>query len=234
MIEIRELHTLQEQFHARMIFDSVWPASNESQITSNMLQAMVHSGSYLVGVFDDRKVVGASFAFPSIAPEIHLHSHMTAFIDGYRDRGLGTLVKMHQWSWAKARGYQSITWTYDPLVRRNARFNILKLGADLISYHPNFYGNMADELNNGDESDRIMVRWDTTTIAPQPRKEILDPPIDADLIPLPHDIVEIRRNDPELNQKYRFEVRIAFQDAFASGKKVIGFSANNEYVLEQS
>ncbi len=234
MIELRELHTLQEQFHARMVFDSVWPSSNESQITSNMLQAMVHSGSYLVGVFDDRKVVGASFAFPSIAPEIHLHSHMTAFIDGYRDRGLGTLVKMHQWSWAKARGYQSITWTYDPLVRRNARFNILKLGADLISYHPNFYGNMADELNNGDESDRIMVRWDTTTIAPQPRKEILDPPIDADLIPLPHDIVEIRRNDPELNQKYRFEVRIAFQDAFASGKKVIGFSANNEYVLEQS
>ncbi|HEY4898281.1 MAG TPA: hypothetical protein VIH79_01015 [Candidatus Nanopelagicaceae bacterium] len=234
MIEIRELHTLQEQFHARMVFDSVWPSSNESQITSNMLQAMVHSGSYLVGVFDDRKVVGASFAFPSIAPEIHLHSHMTAFIDGYRDRGLGTLVKMHQWSWAKARGYQSITWTYDPLVRRNARFNILKLGADLISYHPNFYGNMADELNNGDESDRIMARWDTTTIAPQPRNEILDPPIDADLIPLPHDIVEIRRNDPELNQKYRFEVRIAFQDAFASGKKVIGFSANNEYVLEQS
>lgn len=193
---------------------------------------MVHSGSYLVGVFDERKVVGASFAFPSIEPETHLHSHMTAFIDGYRDRGLGTQVKMHQWSWAKERGYKSITWTYDPLVRRNARFNILKLGADLISYHQNFYGNMADELNNGDESDRIMVRWDTTTIAPQPRQEIFEPPYDAELIPLPIDIVEIRRQDPELCQKYRFEVRAAFMDSFASGKKVIGFSANNEYILE--
>jgi len=230
--QIRELHTLQEQFHARMIFDSVWPASNETQITSNMLQAMVHSGSYLVGIFDNKKVVGASFAFPSIEPEIHLHSHMTAFIDEYRDRGLGTQVKMHQWEWAKARGYKSITWTYDPLVRRNAKFNILKLGADLISYHPNFYGNMADDLNNGDESDRIMVRWDTTTVAPQPRKEIFEPPIDAQLIPLPQDIVEIRRHDPELSQKNRFEVRTSFMDAFATGKKVIGFSANNEYVLE--
>ena len=232
MTQIRELHTLQEQFHARMIFDSVWPASNESQITSNMLQAMVHSGSYLVGIFDNKKVVGASFAFPSIEPEIHLHSHMTAFIDEYRDRGLGTLVKMHQWEWAKARGYKSITWTYDPLVRRNAKFNILKLGADLISYHPNFYGNMADELNNGDESDRIMVRWDTTAVAPLPGKEIFNPPYDAQLIPLPQDIVEIRRHDPELSQKYRFEVRDSFTDAFAAGKKVIGFSANNEYVLE--
>ena len=232
MVEIRELRTLQEQFHARMIFDSVWPASNETQITSNMLQAMVHSGSYLVGVFDRKKIVGASFAFPSIEPETHLHSHMTAFIDEYRDQGFGTQVKMHQWSWAKQHGYKSITWTYDPLVRRNAKFNILKLGADLISYLPNFYGNMADELNTGDESDRIMVRWDTTVSAPQPRAEIFEPPYDAELIALPQDIVAIRRSVPELSQKYRFEVRAAFTEAFATGKKVIGFSANNEYVLE--
>ena len=232
MIEIRELHSIQEQFHARMIFDSVWPAANETQITANLLQAQVHNGSYLVGVFDGTKVVGASFGFPAIEPEIHLHSHMTAFIDSHRDLGLGTKVKLHQWAWAKERGYKSITWTYDPLVRRNARFNILKLGADIIDYLPNFYGNMADELNNGDESDRITVRWDTSTNIPMPRAEILDPPYDAELIALPKDIVEIRRSDPDLNMQYRFQVRAAFQDAFAAGKKVIGFSANNEYVLE--
>lgn len=232
MIKIRELHTLQEQFHARMIFDSIWPAANETQITANMLQAMVHSGSYLVGVFDGSKVVGASFGFPSIEPEIHLHSHMTAFIDSHRDLGLGTTLKLHQWAWAKERGYQSITWTFDPLVRRNARFNILKLGAELIDYLPNFYGNMADELNNGDESDRITVRWDTTANFPVPRTEVFEPPYDAELIALPQDIVEIRRSDPEMSMRYRFEVRGAFQAAFAVGKKVIGFSANNEYVLE--
>ena len=232
MIEIRELHSLQEQFHARMIFDSVWPSSNETQITSNLLHAMVHTGSYLVGIFDGSKVVGASFAFPSIEPDIHLHSHMTAFIDEYRDRGLGTSVKNHQWAWAKEHGYQSITWTFDPLVRRNARLNILKLGADVISYHPNFYGNMADELNNGDESDRVIVRWDTSKESPTPREEIQNPPYDAELISLPPDIVEIRRTDPELSQKLRLEVRVAFTEALDSGKKVIGFSAHNEYVLE--
>jgi len=215
-----------------MIFDSVWPSDNETQITSNMLQAMVHAGSYLVGIFDERKVVGASFAFPSIEPEIHLHSHMTAFIDSHRDQGLGTAVKKHQWAWAKERGYKSITWTFDPLVRRNARLNILKLGADLISYQSNFYGNMADELNSGDESDRIIVRWDTTSEIPAPRQEIIDPPYDTELIALPQDIVAIRQSDPEKSQEYRLQVREAFLQAFSEGKKVVGFSAHNEYVLE--
>jgi predicted GNAT superfamily acetyltransferase len=232
MVEIRELHSLQDQFHARMIFDTVWPAMNETQVTANMLQALVHSGSYLVGIFDGAKIVGASFAFPSIEPEIHLHSHMTAFIESHRDQGLGTLVKMHQWKWAKERGYSSITWTFDPLVRRNARLNILKLGADLIEYTPNFYGNMADELNNGDESDRIMVRWDTGGEMPTPRAEISEPPYDAELIPLPQDIIELRRKEPELSNRYRLEVREAFLTAFAAKKKVTGFTAHNEYVLE--
>ncbi len=205
---------------------------NETQITANLLQALVHSGSYLVGVFDAAKIVGASFAFPSIEPEIHLHSHVTAFIENYRDQGLGTKVKMHQWQWAKERKYSSITWSYDPLVRRNARFNILKLGADLISYHPNFYGNMADELNHGDESDRLMVRWDTSGVMPTPRTELTDLPYDAELIALPEDIVALRRIDPTLSSQYRREVRTAFLSAFAARKKVIGFSMHNEYVLE--
>ncbi len=232
MIQIRELHTLEEQFHARMIFDSIWPAANETSVTSNLLQAMVHGGSYLVGVFDGPKVVGASFAFPAIEPEIHLHSHMTAFIESHRDLGLGTAVKMHQWAWAKEHGYASITWTFDPLVRRNARLNILKLGAEINSYLPNFYGNMADDLNYGDESDRLMVRWDTGFDQPVPRSEIVEPPFDAELIALPVDIVQIRRSDPELSQRYRFEVREAFLNSFDHGKKVVGFSAHNEYVLE--
>jgi len=52
------------------------------------------------------------------------------------------------------------------------------------------------------------------------------------LIALPADIVEIRRTDPELNNQWRSQVRVAFQEALSSGKKVIGFSAHNEYVLE--
>ena len=53
-----------------------------------------------------------------------------------------------------------IAWTYDPLIRRNAYFNLAKLGARPVEYLPNFYGAMDDAINGGTETDRMLVRWE--------------------------------------------------------------------------
>ena len=53
-----------------------------------------------------------------------------------------------------------IAWTYDPLIRRNAYFNLVKLGARPTEYLRNFYGVMDDAINIGTETDRVLVRWD--------------------------------------------------------------------------
>ena len=53
-----------------------------------------------------------------------------------------------------------MTWTFDPLVRRNAYFNLVKLGATAVAFHQDFYGSMQDEVNAGDLSDRILIEWD--------------------------------------------------------------------------
>ena len=53
-----------------------------------------------------------------------------------------------------------IAWTYDPLIRRNAYFNLVKLGARPAEYLPNFYGLMDDAINGGTETDRMLVHWD--------------------------------------------------------------------------
>ena len=58
------------------------------------------------------------------------------------------------------RGLSTITWTYDPLLRRNAWFNIGKLGARAVGYLVDFYGAMEDAQNGGDESDRAVALWD--------------------------------------------------------------------------
>ena len=42
-----------------------------------------------------------------------------------------------------------IAWTYDPLIRRNAYFNLVKLGARPVEYLRNFYGVMDDMINGG-------------------------------------------------------------------------------------
>ena len=215
-----------------MIFDKTWAMDAGTEITPNLLQAMIHSGAYLSGAFVDGECVGAAFAFPATTGGLHLHSHMTAVLDIFRDKGIGHALKVDQYKWAKQNNYKEITWTFDPLVARNAKLNVLKLGVDISAYYPNFYGDMPDELNAGDESDRVMASLKVVGDAPTPRTAISAPEKSAVLIAIPDDIVAIRGKDLAENLRWRRSVRDEFVSALARGGKVIGFSTNNEYVVQ--
>ncbi len=230
-IQVRELDNLQDQDFGRKIFDITWSMDAGTEITPNLLQAMVHSGSYLSGAFIDKKIVGAAFAFPATNGGLHLHSHMTAVLPEFRDKGVGYALKIDQWNWAKKKNYSHLSWTFDPLVRRNAKLNIAKLGVDISAYHPNFYGDMPDALNAGDESDRLMVSWRTDIDVPKARELITKPETGDILIEIPEDIVAIRSKNQSESMKWRRQVREQFLAAFEINGKVIGFSANNEYVV---
>jgi predicted GNAT superfamily acetyltransferase len=230
-VVINELSTLSELTEARAIFDSVWLMDAGTEITPNLLQAMVHSGAYLSGAFIDEKCVGAAFAFPATTEGLHLHSHMTAVLDKYRDQGIGYSLKIDQWQWAQKNNYKEITWTFDPLVARNAKLNLIKLGVDISAYYPNFYGDMPDALNAGDESDRVMASWKVVGHLPIAKSVIINPDKADTLIKIPKDIVAIRSEDISENLKWRHKVREEFMRAFEKGGKVVGFSANNEYVM---
>ena len=231
-ISIRPLTSLPDQDLGRMIFDKTWAMDAGTEITPNLLQAMIHSGAYLSGAFIDGQCVGAAFAFPATTGGLHLHSHMTAVLDNFRDKGIGHALKVDQYKWAKQNNFKEITWTFDPLVARNAKLNILKLGVDISAYYPNFYGDMPDELNAGDESDRVMASLKVVGDAPTPRTPISAPDKSAVLIVIPDDIVAIRVKDIAENLRWRREVRDKFVGALARGGKVVGFSVNNEYVVQ--
>jgi len=231
-INIRPLTSLADQELGRMIFDKTWAMDAGTEITPNLLQAMIHSGAYLSGAFIDGECVGAAFAFPATSGGLHLHSHMTAVLDKFRDKGIGHALKVDQYKWAKQNNYKEITWTFDPLVARNARLNILKLGVDISAYYPNFYGDMPDELNAGDESDRVMASLKVVGDLPTPRTAITTPDKSAVLIAIPSDIVAIRGKDLAENLRWRRSVRDEFVGVLARGGKVIGFSENNEYVVQ--
>lgn len=231
-ISIRPLTSLADQELGRMIFDKTWAMDSGTEITPNLLQAMVHSGAYLSGAFVDGNCVGAAFAFPATTGGLHLHSHMTAVLDNFRDKGIGYALKVDQYKWAKENNYKEITWTFDPLVARNAKLNILKLGVDISAYYPNFYGDMPDELNAGDESDRVMASLKVVGDTPTSRSVISTPDKSAVLIAIPDDIVAIRGKDLAENLRWRRSVRDEFVGVLARGGKVIGFSANNEYVVQ--
>jgi predicted GNAT superfamily acetyltransferase len=74
-------------------------------------------------------------------------------------QGLGFALKRAQWQMVRHQGIDRITWTYDPLLSRNAWLNINRLGAVCSTYLRNFYGKMDDNLNRGLPSDRFDVDW---------------------------------------------------------------------------
>lgn len=230
-VVVKEICSSKEQDLAIMIFNNVWISNKYSQLPRNLLQAMVKCGAYLSGAFLKNKIVGASFCFPATNGKLHLHSHMTAVLDEYRDHGVGYALKIDQWHWAKKNNYSEISWTFDPLVSRNAKLNLIKLGVNISSYHPNFYGDMPDVLNAGDESDRLMVNWKVIGENPVQRELVsISKPKDI-LIQIPEDIVAIRAKDKAENLRWRYKVREQFLQAFEQGGYVAGFSTNSEYVV---
>jgi len=176
-VTIREAVSLEDIYALSAVFEAVWGA--EGVPAANVSRAIQHAGGYLALAERGDQVVGASLGFLGRHGDVPLlHSHITGTLPGEDNRGIGFVLKQHQRTWCLDRGIETITWTFDPLVRRNAYFNLTKLGALATEYHPDFYGDMGDALNAGDESDRIVATWHLTTPRPVDR----DVPADATFV----------------------------------------------------
>ena len=229
-IEVRSISTRSDFDEHGALMQAVWGTSTPL-VNVELLTAISHSGGYVAAAFADDRMVGASVGFlADHHGEPALHSHITGVVDSMRHAGIGRAIKLHQRAWAAERGLRWITWTFDPLVRRNAWFNIAVLGADVDAYLPSFYGEMTDAINAGDESDRLLMAWDVTAPVPrEPRQG--DGVTDPILVPTPADVVELRRTDPHAVATWRSETREALTSAFAAGRRVLGFTRDGSYVI---
>jgi predicted GNAT superfamily acetyltransferase len=160
-VVVRELYQMDQLKAAQRLFEAVWrPAEgNPSPMTGELLRALTHAGCYVAGAFAGSRMVGASAGFFTAPPELALHSHITGVAPGREHRGVGFALKVHQRAWAVARGLAAVIWTFDPLVARNAWFNLAKLGATPTGYLEDFYGPMTDAINAGMASDRLLLTW---------------------------------------------------------------------------
>lgn len=224
-IEIRALESVEQIFEACGVLSEVW-GGDRTGMPPNLLRALAHSGNYAVGLYDGERMIGASVAFFAAPAARSMHSHITGILGDYRSLGLGRLLKQHQRAWAFARDVGHITWTFDPLVARNAHFNLQVLGARITEYLVDHYGPMDDGVNRGDESDRLMVAWALAAPASAPR--------DADVatsVQVPPDIEALRRADPAEALEWRYRVRDAFGGLFQDGFAVIGFDDERGYLF---
>ena len=165
-VRIEELASMAELRLAQRLAAEIWGSAADSPpITAELGRAIGHAGGYLSGAWQadatgtgPERLIGICVGF--LGRDRCLHSHLCGVDPAARGRQVGYAHKVHQRAWALQAGLAEINWTFDPLVRRNAFMNLVKLGATATHYLPDFYGVMADRLNAGDEhSDRLLVSW---------------------------------------------------------------------------
>ena len=139
----------------------VWSMPASEAVPHNMLFAIIHGGGNVIRADLDGELVGFSLGLAALHGDDRLlWSHMAGVVPGHQGKGIGTGIKYAQRRWALEHGYKVIAWTFDPLQRGNANFNMHILKAAASTYHINFYGTMADGINAGMPSDRMEAVWD--------------------------------------------------------------------------
>ncbi|UNK71168.1 GNAT family N-acetyltransferase [Microbacterium sp. H1-D42] len=227
MRTIRDLDTVELIIEAQGLLDSI--RGPERVIDAGTLRALEQSGNYVVGLFDgddgDERMVGASVAFFGAPGKRTMHSHITALIPEYRGRGWGRELKEHQRQWAFSREVGRITWTFDPLVARNAHFFLTVLGARVTGYVVNQYGIFGGG-DAGDESDRFDVEWALADIAKPPASDAV-----VATLEIPTDVETMRLSDPDAAHEWRLRLRGEIEQLLAQGLRVAGFEPARGYLF---
>ena len=236
-LRIQLAHSPADAALISQVFDEVW--SVKTMVSPEIIVASLHNGAYGSLVWDGDLPVAAAFAIVGKSltrqpSELNLHSHAAGVVQSHSGQGIGTQLKMHQWHWARENGFATITWSFDPLVRRNAWFNMVKLGALATNYYQNFYGELDDGINAGEQSDRVLVRWQVlATPEPQSCEVVVEREGDI-VIATPNDIEHIRKTSKVEAQTWRSRQRAAFEEAMSDGYSVRGLNAEYSYVLSRS
>jgi predicted GNAT superfamily acetyltransferase len=246
-VQVRTLSRMTELNDAMEALRTIWGfPGGEAPISAELMRAIALAGGYVAGAYVDGRLVGASAGFLGQHDDrAHLHSHISGVLPGWQGRHVGVALKQHQREWAIEHGIEVIEWTFDPLIRRNAFFNLVKLGAAVVGFEPNLYGEMNDAINAGDPTDRAIVHWDVSSPSaadPGDGPVILTgddsghpvvSPADAPVLRawIPDDIVELRHRDRDLGLAWRLALRETFGAAVADGYTARNITRDGWYTL---
>ena len=254
-ISLAPVHGIEGAESAAAVVETVW---GPGQLPPSLIKAFEHAGTVILGAEAAGELVGLVLGFPGLDEGLHMHSHILGVVPKWQSRGVGYALKLGQRAGCLDLGIGEVRWTYDPLVTRNARFNLVRLGVVATRYLPGFYGAMDDEINRGDRSDRFEVRWrlDAARVHRALRSQLTQPdtgPVlleaegDSDLprpretgatpepgavIALPLDHHELRRREPALGLVWRDASARAFEACFRAGLVATWMTEDGRYVFE--
>ena len=257
-IQIQPIDSMAQMKALEKLQQDVWGWDDLDTTPLMNFIIMTELGGSLIGAFDGERVVGFAFGFIGWDDgQAVFHSHMLAVHPAYREHGIGVRLKLAQRSAALERGFEHITWTFDPLQSTNAHLNFHKLGVVSSKYKVNFYGDgSSSPLHRCIGTDRLWVEWFLKSQrvagriqAKQERETELDRAerliqVGTDDLPLsrtagdldgrpgvieiPERIGLLQRENPAAAIAWRHATRAAFVDAFAAGYVVDDFFRSDQ------
>jgi len=231
-----------------------WEMEPRGIVPGALMGIIASGGGILLAAYDrdhgDRPVGFVLGLLARRDGRLYHASHMLATDPAYQGRGIGAALKRRQRDVALAQGLDLMTWTFDPLIARNAHLNLHKLGAISRAYYEDYYGPMDDRFNGGLPTDRLLVEWRLNDPVPpvplsvpapptpiligergKPVLRLERAPVGAPLsVWVPGDSTAIKERDPAAALDWRLALRRALSWAFAHGYVVRDFSAG-AYIL---
>lgn len=252
---IREARTLADMDALAELQQAAWQYDEREIVPASVFVASQHAGALVALAYQENQPCGFVYGYPAYRDGVLWHhSHMLALKPQARSQGLAVGLKRFQRNWVLERGIDLITWTFDPLLTRNARLNLGKLGAYSARYIPDFYG-MRSGIYAGLAADRLWVSWELnservlaalqeTPPPPLPQgrpanrvawrgglpypQELLEPEAEQVYLEVPYDIAQLKAADLELARLWRAHTREAFLYWIAKGYRVIDLARDGE------
>jgi predicted GNAT superfamily acetyltransferase len=240
-LEVRAISQIPEFEEAVRLQKVIWGFEDIELLPRRLFVVANKVGGQTLAAFDGEKMVAFLIAIPGLKSDgsTYLHSHMLGTLEGYRDRGLGRMLKLAQREEALARGIDLIEWTFDPLELKNAYFNIERLGATVRRFVPNQYGATSSHLHGGLPTDRCVAEWwiRSPRVVALLEGRPLDRPAVAARIEVPGNVAELKTQDPNEARRIQKSVSEQFQEHFRNHLWVTGFekgTGSGAYLLSES
>lgn len=235
-IEIRMCSDFAEYQQCVRMQEVVW--GRDLVVGTSMFVVAHHTGGQVIGAFDGKTIVGFTMALAGVREgKPFLHSHMTAVIEEYRDRGVGRRLKLFQRQEALKRGIDLVEWTFDPLELKNAYFNLVRLGAVARRLIPNCYGVTDSPLHAGLPTDRFVAEWwlDSDRVKNILADNPMPPTGPVARVSLPSNLGEIKSSDREAGARIQSRAREQFERYFRTGCVATSIETQGEttdYIVE--
>ena len=164
-VAIRRISTLAEYEECRTIQEEIWGAGFRELVPPTILLVTQKLGGVCAAAFaSSGRMLGFVFGMTGVRDGKLAHwSDMLAVRVEARGAHIGERLKHYQRELVRGVGVDTMLWTFDPLVARNAHLNLNRLGTRVVEYVPDMYGAETGSPLHGElPTDRFVVAWDLT------------------------------------------------------------------------